>query len=64
MLAVGLLERLSLVDVHLVYSVPIPPKPSHPLPPGTLVDHAGLTWSALAPVEHTAAGEPQLTSDR
>ncbi|MEO6021227.1 MAG: MauE/DoxX family redox-associated membrane protein [Knoellia sp.] len=40
--------RLGLVDVHLVFSVALAPwADNRPTPPGTLVDHAGLTWAAL-----------------
>ena len=45
----GWQERLGLVDVHLVFSVALAPwADNRPTPPGTLVDHAGLTWAALA----------------
>lgn len=44
----GWQERLGFVDVHLVFSVPIPRSSPYPLPPGTLLDHAALTWTALA----------------
>ena len=44
----GWQARLPLLDVHLVFSVPIQREVvKDPLPPGTLVDHAGLTWDAL-----------------
>jgi hypothetical protein len=38
--------RLSLVDVHLVLSVPVNDALA-PYPGGTLVDHAGLVWAGL-----------------
>lgn len=40
-------ERLDLVDVRLVFSVPIAEQFVGPPPPRTLVDHRGLAWQAL-----------------
>lgn len=40
-------ERLGLVDVRMVFSVPIVERLIPTTPPGTLVDHRGLTWQAL-----------------
>jgi hypothetical protein len=40
-------ERLGLVDVRLVFSVPIAEKFVGPPPARTLLDHRGLAWRAL-----------------
>ena len=39
--------RMALVDVRIVFSVPIAEKFVGPPPAGTLLDHAGLVWRAL-----------------
>jgi hypothetical protein len=39
--------RLAAVDVRLVFSVPIPRRTPYSLPPGTLLDHAGIATAAL-----------------
>lgn len=52
----GWQERLRLIDVHLVFSVSLEPWAAvRPVPPGTLVDHAGLTWTALGLTESPSA---------
>lgn len=43
----GWQDRLDLVDVRLVFSVPILDSVLPVPPPGTLVDHRGLAWRAL-----------------
>lgn len=40
-------ERIDLVDVRMVFSVPIAEQFVGPPPPRTLVDHRGLAWQAL-----------------
>lgn len=43
----GWQDRLAVVDVRIVFSVPILERLTPVTPPGTLVDHRGLTWRAL-----------------
>lgn len=43
----GWQSRLDRVDVRMVFSVPILERLTAAIPPGTLVDHRGLTWRAL-----------------
>ncbi|WP_353953367.1 MauE/DoxX family redox-associated membrane protein [Knoellia sp. S7-12] len=40
-------ERLGLVDVRMVFSVPIVERLIPTTPPGSLLDHRGLAWQAL-----------------
>lgn len=51
----GWQDRLDLVDVRIVFSVPILEQAIPVTPPGTLVDHAGLAWRSLGLVTSPSA---------